>query len=124
MFGFGWGVAGAALATSFSQYCSLGILLAMGIRKGMLKFSDLRYPPDPRDIGALLRVRHIFVIAPHIGAPLIGIKFLLYEISVCAGLARAQLQGTGFTHILFAVEVQTGWVYTAVCWTDAKAQIA
>lgn len=57
MFGFGWGVAGAALATSFSQYCSLGILLAMGIRKGMLKFSDLRYPPDPRDIGALLRVR-------------------------------------------------------------------
>ncbi|KAK9831035.1 hypothetical protein WJX74_000789 [Apatococcus lobatus] len=55
MFGFGWGVAGAALATSFSQYCSLAILLAMGIRKGMLKFSDLRYPPDPRDIGALLR---------------------------------------------------------------------
>ncbi|KAK9836245.1 hypothetical protein WJX84_008786 [Apatococcus fuscideae] len=55
MFGLGWGVAGAALATSFSQYCSLFILLGMGLRKGMLRTSDLRYPPDPRDIGALLR---------------------------------------------------------------------
>ena len=68
MFGFGMGVAGAALATSFSQYCSLFILLAMGIQKGMLRTSDLRYPPDPRDIGALLRVStaSLLSVCPHV----------------------------------------------------------
>ncbi|KAK9829665.1 hypothetical protein WJX72_007217 [[Myrmecia] bisecta] len=55
MFGLGMGVAGAALATSISQYVSVGVLLYMLTRKGMLDLADLRRVPVFKDILPLLK---------------------------------------------------------------------
>ena len=56
MFRLGWGVAGAALATSASQYLALGVMLYMLVRKGMLQPRDLRQVPGWREVLPLLRV--------------------------------------------------------------------
>ena len=56
MFRLGWGVAGAALATSASQYLALGVMLYMLVRKGMLQPKDLRQVPGWREVLPLLRV--------------------------------------------------------------------
>ena len=46
MWQFGWGVAGAALATTASQYISCAVLLYLAIKKDMLRPKDLllRFP--------------------------------------------------------------------------------
>ena len=56
MFRLGWGVAGAALATSASQYLALGVMLYALVRKGMLQPQDLRQVPGWREVLPLLRV--------------------------------------------------------------------
>lgn len=56
IFGLGWGVAGAALATSFSQYVGVAAMLVLLHRRRILDFSDLRIVPSLSDIAPLLWV--------------------------------------------------------------------
>jgi Na+-driven multidrug efflux pump len=58
IFGLGWGVAGAALATSFSQYVGVAAMLALLHRRRILDFADLRIVPSLADIAPLLWVGH------------------------------------------------------------------
>ena len=57
MFVFGWGVAGAALATSLSQYMSAAIMLALLIQKGWLQPRHLLHRPSWALWAPLLKVR-------------------------------------------------------------------
>jgi Na+-driven multidrug efflux pump len=56
IFGLGWGVAGAALATSFSQYVGVAAMLVLLHRRRILDFADLRNVPSLSDIAPLLWV--------------------------------------------------------------------
>ncbi|BDA43468.1 Protein DETOXIFICATION 44, chloroplastic [Coccomyxa sp. Obi] len=55
IFGLGWGVAGAALATSFSQYVGVGAMLFLLHRKRILNFADMLRIPSFGDVAPLLR---------------------------------------------------------------------
>ncbi len=57
IFVFGWGVAGAALATSASQYVGMAAMLYLLNKKRVLNFADLRHMPSVSEIAPLLRVR-------------------------------------------------------------------
>lgn len=57
MFGLGWGVAGAALATSASQYISFGLLYARMLSKGMLLPEDMQRLPPWATVKPFLAVR-------------------------------------------------------------------
>jgi MATE family multidrug resistance protein len=63
IFVFGWGVAGAALATSASQYVGMAAMLYLLNRKHILNFADLRHVPSISEIAPLLRVRPMFPCA-------------------------------------------------------------
>lgn len=54
IFGFGMGVAGAALATSASQYVSAGVLLTLLFRRGMVRPGDLMKQPPQSELLSLL----------------------------------------------------------------------
>lgn len=56
IFGLGWGVAGAALATSVSQYVGVGAMLFLLHRKRILNFADMLRIPSIGDVAPLLRV--------------------------------------------------------------------
>lgn len=56
IFVFGWGVAGAALATSASQYVGMAAMLYLLNKKRVLNFADLRHMPSVSEIAPLLRV--------------------------------------------------------------------
>ena len=56
IFVFGWGVAGAALATSVSQYVGMAAMLYLLNKKRVLNFADLRHVPSVSEIAPLLRV--------------------------------------------------------------------
>ena len=56
MFGFGWGIAGAALATSVAQYISFFILYWQLRRKKMLQARHIRTKPKKDSIQPLLKV--------------------------------------------------------------------
>ena len=56
IFGLGWGVAGAAIATSVSQYASLLVMCRMLLKKDMLQAEHLRQPPSKAQVAPLLRV--------------------------------------------------------------------
>ena len=56
IFGLGWGVAGAALATSVSQYVGMAAMLYLLHRKRILNFGDMLRIPSIRDIAPLLWV--------------------------------------------------------------------
>ena len=56
IFVFGWGVAGAALATSASQYVGMAAMLYLLNKKRVLNFADLRHMPSISEIAPLLRV--------------------------------------------------------------------
>ena len=55
VFGLGWGVVGAALATSLSHWVTLTILGGMVIAKGHLRLDDLLRVPAWRDVAPMLR---------------------------------------------------------------------
>ncbi|CAL5221413.1 g3599 [Coccomyxa viridis] len=55
IFVFGWGVAGAALATSASQYVGMAAMLYLLNKKRVLNFADLRHMPSVSEIAPLLR---------------------------------------------------------------------
>ncbi len=57
IFGLGWGVAGAALATSFSQYVGVGAMLYLLHRRRILNFADMLRIPSFGDVAPLLRVQ-------------------------------------------------------------------
>lgn len=56
MFVFGWGVAGAALATSASQYISAAIMLMLQVRNGMLQLHHVLERPLWHDWAPLIKV--------------------------------------------------------------------
>ena len=55
VFWMGWGVTGAALATSISHWATLLILLGLVVNKGYLKLSDLARPPKWSDVAPTLK---------------------------------------------------------------------
>ncbi len=59
IFVFGWGVAGAALATSASQYVGMAAMLYLLNKKRVLNFADLRHMPSVSEIAPLLRVSQV-----------------------------------------------------------------
>lgn len=56
IYGLKMGIAGAALATSFSQYLSIAVLGNMLVRKGMLNLQDLQHLPGLRQVGKFIKV--------------------------------------------------------------------
>ena len=56
IFVFGWGVAGAALATSASQYVGMAAMLYLLKRRRILNFAHLRHVPSISEIAPLLSV--------------------------------------------------------------------
>lgn len=57
IFGLGWGVAGAALATSLSQYVGVAAMLYLLQRKRVLNFAHMLHIPSISDVAPLLWVR-------------------------------------------------------------------
>ncbi len=86
------------------QYCSLFILLAMGIRKGMLCTSDLRYPPDPREIRTLLRVSIINLISCKI-----------FPFACLFNMTYQDANAAAFSFCLSWVSGEAVWARTACC---------
>ena len=56
IFVLGWGVAGAARATSASQYVGMAAMLYLLKRRRILDFADLRHVPSISEIAPLLSV--------------------------------------------------------------------
>lgn len=56
MFVLGWGVAGAALATSASQYASFAVMYYLMLRKGMLRQQDMAAVPGLAQVLPILQV--------------------------------------------------------------------
>lgn len=55
VFGLGWGVAGAGLATSISHWAGLAFLLATVLGRGYMRTPDLARPPTWREVAPMLR---------------------------------------------------------------------
>ena len=66
MFGLGWGVAGAAIATSISQYVTFGILYTKMRTSEMLYAVDVRGLPSREAISPLLMVRTALQLNIHL----------------------------------------------------------
>lgn len=62
IFVFGWGVAGAALATSASQYVGMAAMLYLLNKKRILNFADLRHVPSVSEIAPLLQVSQALLL--------------------------------------------------------------
>ena len=60
MFGLGWGVAGAAIATSVSQYISFAILYWKMRTSKMLYASHVRDVPSRENVTPFLKVRWLW----------------------------------------------------------------
>lgn len=56
MFVLGWGVAGAALATSASQYASFAVMYYLMLKKGILQQQDMRNVPGLAQVMPILKV--------------------------------------------------------------------
>ena len=56
MFVLGWGVAGAALATTASQYASFAVMYYLMLKKGILRQQDMRTVPGLAQILPILQV--------------------------------------------------------------------
>ena len=56
MFGLGWGVAGAALATSASQYASFAVMYYLMLKKGILQQQHMRTVPGLAQVLPILQV--------------------------------------------------------------------
>jgi len=56
MFVLGWGVAGAALATSASQYASFAVMYYLMLKKGILQQQDMRTVPGLAQVMPILKV--------------------------------------------------------------------
>lgn len=57
MFVLGWGVAGAGLATSVSQYASFGVMYYLMLKKGILRQQDMATVPGLAQVLPILQVR-------------------------------------------------------------------
>lgn len=55
IFWLGWGVKGAALATSLSHWLTLVILGTLVVRKGYLRLEDVATPPTVQQVAPMLR---------------------------------------------------------------------
>ena len=64
MFGLGWGVAGAAIATSVSQYISFAILYWKMRTSQMLYASHVRDVPSRENVTPFLKVRWLLPPQP------------------------------------------------------------
>lgn len=56
IFGFGWGVFGAALATSVAQYLAFAVLFVLLLERKMLYLKDLARLPSIMEFAPLLKV--------------------------------------------------------------------
>lgn len=56
IFVLGWGVAGAALATSASQYASFAVMYYLMLKKGMLRQQDMATVPGLAQVLPILQV--------------------------------------------------------------------
>lgn len=59
MFVLGWGVAGAALATTASQYASFSVMYYLMVKKGILQQRHMRQIPKLAQVLPILQVRVI-----------------------------------------------------------------
>jgi len=60
----GWGVIGAASAATIGQYVGLATMLFMLWRKGVLRLSDLKTLPSPRELLPMAQVLHAVLVMP------------------------------------------------------------
>ena len=60
----GWGVIGAASAATIGQYVGLATMLFMLCRKGVLRLSDLKTLPSPRELLPMAQVLHAVLVMP------------------------------------------------------------
>ena len=77
IFGLGWGVAGAALATSVSQYVGMAAMLFLLHRKRILNFADMLHIPSIGDVAPLLRVTPPLPCSP----PMFILEFDTFPVS-------------------------------------------
>ena len=56
MFVWGWGVAGAALATTASQYASFAVMYYLMLNKGILRQQDMQTVPRLHQVLPILQV--------------------------------------------------------------------
>lgn len=78
MFVLGWGVAGAAIATSVSQYVSFFILYWRMRATKMLLASHVRDVPSKEDVAPFLKVKLIRAGSPHLaGVAVLSFAFAL-----------------------------------------------
>lgn len=65
MFVLGWGVAGAALATSASQYASFAVMYYLMVKKGILQQRHMTQIPKLAQVLPILQVSNIASNIPH-----------------------------------------------------------
>jgi len=65
VFGLGWGAAGAAIATSFSQWVGAGLLAVILVKQGVLSIGVMKRCPGPREATSILG-RVLTVSVPHV----------------------------------------------------------
>ena len=56
MFVLGWGVAGAAIATTTAQYASFAVMYYLMLKKGILRQQDMATVPGLAQVLPILRV--------------------------------------------------------------------
>lgn len=79
MFVLGWGVAGAALATSASQYASFAVMYYLMLKKGILQHQNMRTVPGLAQVLPILKVCNASLFA------------LCCELRCFAGILNRQL---------------------------------
>jgi Na+-driven multidrug efflux pump len=88
VFGAGWGVAGAGLATSLSHWTALAFLLANVLGRGYMKSTDLARPPAWREVAPMLRSG--FFLSTR---SLLAMGMLMWATRLIAGFGAVGLAG-------------------------------
>lgn len=86
VFGLGWGVTGAALATSLSHWATLLVLLGAVMRKGYLRPADLARPPAWAEVAPMLRNGVLLSTRS-----LLAMSMLMWATKLVAGAGAAAL---------------------------------
>jgi putative MATE family efflux protein len=86
VFTLGWGVTGAALATSLSHWVTILILSGMVVRKGYLKLSDLVRFPSSQDVTPMLK--NGFLLSTR---SILAMSILMWSTKLIAGFGAASL---------------------------------
>ncbi|GAX79955.1 hypothetical protein CEUSTIGMA_g7394.t1 [Chlamydomonas eustigma] len=100
--GLGWGVPGAALATTLASVVSPSIMLLLLLRKGMLKLKDMSTPPTLLAVVPMLRSA-----IPLMTRTLISLGMVLFASSQCVRAGSVYQASFEVVRIVWVTSIQS-----------------